>query len=67
MTSDEAIARSVVIGHEVKERILVKFPDLEDELVQEIQHQSELSYLQAVNDVYVDIVASSVRSGPLDS
>jgi hypothetical protein len=64
--TDEILARSVSVGHEVTRKISIKFNHkLPICILNEIQHQVELSYMQAVKDVFVRLSAFKSMADPV--
>jgi hypothetical protein len=59
MNKDEAISRSVLIGHTVKGRLRKSCPNISNDDLEKVQYQVELAYLQAIIDISLDLAARS--------
>jgi len=56
MQTDEILTRSAMAGSSARRRLELKFGSrLSKEVLDEIQHQTELAYMQAVQEVFLSL------------
>lgn len=64
MATDEIIARSETAGSSARRRMELKFPGrLSQEVLNEVQHQAELAYLNAVKEVFMALGRLTPKNG----